>query len=197
LEVRVHRPRIIAAITLAFALVSAALSHAQEGPPAPAGAGSYASHLPLIIGATPVPTATPQPLVSAEVQSILERTNAERAAAGCPALTLDSRLSQAAQLHALDMLQNDFFSHTSSDGATVGTRVTRQGYTWRRVAENIAAGYSTASSTMDGWMGSSGHRANILNCAYTQLGVGYLYSPTDAGSEEWYHYWVQVFATPR
>lgn len=190
-----QRRRIIAAITLAIILASAARSYAQEGGPAPAGVGSpFSANLPIVVGPAPTPT---QPLVTAEAQSVLDATNAERVAAGCPALTLNAKLSQAAQLHAQDMLLNDFFSHTGSDGATIGTRVTRQGYHWRRVGENIAAGYPTASSTVEGWMSSPGHRQNLLNCSYTEMGVGYLYDPGDPGSQQWGYYWVQVFATPQ
>ncbi|GAB4124056.1 MAG: CAP domain-containing protein [Roseiflexaceae bacterium] len=165
-------------------LSSAALGQAQEGP------GTQVTenyvYLPHITN----------PELSTE-QQILALVNAERAAAGCPALTLNSKLTQAAYLHAQDMLQNDFFSHTGSNGSSVGTRVTAQGYPWRRVAENIAAGYNSPESVMEGWMTSDGHRANILNCNYTQLGVGYIYDANDGGSVDYNHYWVQVFATPR
>jgi uncharacterized protein YkwD len=177
-------------------LSSAALGRAQEGP------GTQAiepkAYLPQIVNpVTPTPTPSPTPQPSGEIEQILALVNAERAAAGCSALTLNSKLTQAAYLHAQDMLQNDFFSHTGSNGSSVGTRVTAQGYTWRRVGENIAAGYNSPESVMEGWMTSDGHRANILNCNYTELGVGYIYDANDGGSVDYNHYWVQVFATPR
>lgn len=155
--------------------------------------GAYQSLLPLVIGGGLPATAG----ITPEAQTILDQTNAARAAAGCAALTLNAKLSSAAQGHAIDMVQNDFFAHVGSDGATVGTRMTRQGYSWSRAGENIAAGYTDATSAMDGWLNSPGHRANILNCAYRELGVGYLYESQDGGSQRWQHYWVQVFATPR
>ncbi len=153
--------------------------------------GAFQASLPLIIGGHLPAVAAASP----EMQAVLNLTNAARIAAGCSPLTLNTKLIAAAQGHALDMLQNDFFAHVGSDGATVGTRMTRQGYVWSRAGENIAAGYTDAASVMDGWMNSSGHRANILNCAYRELGVGYLYEPADGGSQRWQYYWVQVFGT--
>jgi uncharacterized protein YkwD len=153
--------------------------------------GAFQASLPFIIGGNSPSVAGASP----EMQSVLGLTNAARIAAGCSPLTLNAKLTAAAQGHALDMVQNDFFAHVGSDGATVGTRMTRQGYVWSRAGENIAAGYTDAQSVMDGWMNSSGHRANILNCAYRELGVGYVYEPTDGGSQRWRYYWVQVFGT--
>ena len=84
------------------------------------------------------------------------------------------------------MADNRYFSHTSLDGSTLGNRVDRQGYSWRTVAENIAVGYPTPEAVLDGWMNSPGHRANILNCALVEIGVGY-----DRV------YWTQNFGIPR
>jgi uncharacterized protein YkwD len=158
-----------------------------------AAPGTYRAHLPLVTGGS-APTSQN---ASTEAQEILSLTNAERAAAGCPAVTLNTKLSSAAQGHAGDMVQNDFFAHVGSDGATTGARMTRQGYVWRMAGENIAAGYTNADDVVAGWMSSSGHRANILNCGYREMGVGYLYEQNDGGSVRWRHYWVQVFGTPR
>jgi uncharacterized protein YkwD len=125
---------------------------------------------------------------------VLALTNAERAKAGCTvALTADATLTRVAQAHAEDMLENDFFSHDSQDGTSAFARMTAAGYRYSRAAENIAAGQRTPESVMTTWMNSSGHKANILDCALTELGVGYA-----AGSGATYgQYWVQDFGTPR
>ena len=117
----------------------------------------------------------------AEVVSL---TNARRAEAGCGPATPQPQLTRAAQLHADDMAENDYFSHTSRDGRAPWDRAREQGYTGRSIGENIARGYPTARAVMDGWMGSGGHRANIENCSWRHIGVGY-----DAGTRTW----VQMF----
>ncbi|NWG35915.1 MAG: hypothetical protein HXY42_15910, partial [Chloroflexi bacterium] len=106
---------------------------------------------------------------------VLELINIERTKVGAPPLQSQSQLSTAARLHSADMACNDFFSHTGSDGASLSTRVARQGYSGSYLGENIAAGYPTPESVMDGWMNSPGHKANILNTNYTEVGVGYVY----------------------
>ena len=99
-------------------------------------------------------------------------TNVERAKAGCGALRTDSRLAAAAQAHSRDMVDRDYFSHTSPDGEGPGDRAAAAGYD-RWSGENIAAGYPTAAAVVQGWMDSAGHRANILNCDSKATGVGY------------------------
>jgi uncharacterized protein YkwD len=108
-----------------------------------------------------------------------------RAEAGCGALERDSRLDAAARLHAEDMAVNDYFDHTSQDGRGPTERAAEQGYEGG-VGENIAAGYPDAESVMEGWMNSEGHRANILNCDYSVLGVG-------VADRDGTLYWVQNF----
>lgn len=98
--------------------------------------------------------------------------NSERAAAGCGPLKEDSQLRAAAQGHSDDMAARNFFDHTNLDGADPGQRTTAAGYRWSTYGENIARGQATAKSVMDSWMNSPGHRANILNCAFKDIGVG-------------------------
>jgi uncharacterized protein YkwD len=124
-------------------------------------------------------------------------TNQERAKVGCPALRISSQLDAAAEGHSADMAVNDYFSHTSLDGRSPWDRINATGYSFSRAAENIAAGYSTPAAVVQGWMNSDGHRANILNCSLTEIGVGYVYLAGDTGSVNYRHYWTQVFATPR
>jgi uncharacterized protein YkwD len=116
-----------------------------------------------------------------DTAAALTLVNTHRAAAGCPALQADDRLTRAATLHAQDMVAQGYFSHTSLDGRTFGDRVTAQGH-MRPGGENIAAGQKTAQAVVDAWMASEGHRANILDCDFTTMGLG------RAGDT-----WVQVF----
>lgn len=69
-------------------------------------------------------------------------------------------------------MSRDYFSHTSPDGSDPGDRVTAAGYRWSTYGENIAKGQSSPASVMDSWMNSPGHRANIVNCAFKEIGVG-------------------------
>jgi uncharacterized protein YkwD len=140
--------------------------------------------------AAPAAPSTPEPTATAAgvTAEILRLVNAERNQAGCRPLVLNSTLSKAAQAHSADMAAHQNMSHTGSDGSSPGDRITRAGYTWSSYGENVAYGYSTAQQVMDGWMSSPGHRANILNCGFKEIGVG-LAQP---GS-----YWTQDFGTAR
>jgi uncharacterized protein YkwD len=120
-------------------------------------------------------------------------TNAERAKVGCPALTLDARLSKAAQAHTDEMSRNSALAHEGANGSTPGDRATAAGYTWTAVAENIAAGQPTPTEVVGSWMKSPGHRQNILNCVYRHIGVGYVRRTGDRFG----HYWTQVFGEER
>lgn len=100
-------------------------------------------------------------------------------------LATDLRLQTAAQVHSGDMHANGFMNHVGSDGSDVGERVTRQGYTWSSVGENIAAGFGTPEAVMAAWLSSPGHCANVMRSSYAHLGVG------RSGS-----FWTQVFARP-
>ena len=118
--------------------------------------------------------------------------NQERANQGMGALTQQSQLTAAAQGHSQDMACNNIFSHTGSNGSNLSDRMAAQGYVFSAVAENIAAGYGTAQDVFNGWMGSQGHRDNMLNSVYTQVGIGYAFTSTsDFGT-----YWTANFGTP-
>lgn len=122
-------------------------------------------------------------------QQVLTLTNAQRAAAGCPALVMNSTLSGVARSHSQDMAAKGYFDHNSLDGTTPAQRLTAAGYTYRQMAENIAAGQSTPADVMTSWMGSAGHKANILNCSLKELGVGF------ATGGPYGTYWTQDFGT--
>ncbi|GGX69740.1 sigma-70 family RNA polymerase sigma factor [Streptomyces hiroshimensis] len=119
-------------------------------------------------------------------QQVTALVNAERAKAGCSPLTENSTLDAAAQGHSDDMAARGFFDHTNPDGKGPGDRITAAGYNWSTYGENIAYGQQSASSVMDSWMHSDGHRKNILNCSFKEIGVGVNHAP---GGPRW----TQVF----
>lgn len=122
--------------------------------------------------------------------------NVERANAGVTPLSLDIRLQAAARWMSDDMANEDDIpaDHTGSDGSTLGVRIFREGYIIAApgAAETIAGGFPTPDSVVAAWMGSAGHRANILNAGYEHLGVGYKYQdmPPYPGYD---HYWTVNF----
>ncbi len=129
------------------------------------------------------------------INQVIKLTNIERANAGLQPLKPNSQLADAAQDHSEDMAKDDFFSHTGVDGSNVASRVQDSGYQYSTVGENIAAGQKTAAEVVEGWMNSPGHRANILNANYTEIGIGYEYLENDTGSVNYNRYWTQVFGT--
>ena len=108
---------------------------------------------------------------TAPAGSELAQINALRRNAGVGDLSRSAALQRAAEAHLADMVRNGFFSHSGSNGSSVGQRVRQQGYDYRRVAENIAMGDRTVSAVLDRWMGSSGHRRNLLDRRLTQYGL--------------------------
>ena len=110
--------------------------------------------------------------------------NAERAKYGLSALTVDTKVQQAALVRAKETAQS--FSHTRPNGSSFSTALTEAGVSYRTAGENIAYGQTTPQQVMNAWMNSSGHRANILNANYTTIGVGYTVINGTA-------YWAQLF----
>jgi uncharacterized protein YkwD len=144
--------------------------------------------------ATSEPAAS-SPVTNNFIQEVLDLTNAERAKEGLSALKLNSNLNLAAQNHSEDMAQQDYFSHTGVNGSSSGDRATSAGYQFSYLGENIAAGYTTPEEVVQGWMNSSGHRANILNANYQEMGLGYYYLENDTGNVNYNYYWTQEFGT--
>ncbi|WP_026254767.1 CAP domain-containing protein [Salinispora arenicola] len=149
---------------------------------------------------TQVPTTAPSPTqvpttvppngdVSTEASEVVRLVNAERAKAGCEALSINEKLMTAAQQHSQDQADHQKMSHTGSNGSSPGDRINAVGYEWRAYGENVAWNQQSPEAVMDAWMNSSGHRANILNCSFTEIGVGVASSNGP--------YWTQVFAAPR
>ncbi|GIM87606.1 CAP domain-containing protein [Salinispora arenicola] len=148
---------------------------------------------------TQVPTTAPSPTqvpttapsngdVSTEVSEVVRLTNAERAKAGCEALSINEKLMTAAQQHSQDQADHQDMSHTGSNGSNLGDRLKAVGYQFRVAAENVAWNQQSPEAVMNAWMNSPDHRANILNCSYTEIGVGVARSNGP--------YWTQVFAAP-
>lgn len=130
-----------------------------------------------------VPTTTTVPPPPSVADQVLALVNAARAEASCGPVAVHAALVSAAQGHADDMATHDYFSHESQDGRTFVDRATAAGYP-HPGAENIAKGQPDAASVMAAWLDSPGHRANILNCELTTIGLGL---NTDG------MYWVQLF----
>lgn len=120
-------------------------------------------------------------------EEVLALVNEERRQRGRSPLKLSWTLMDAAAVRAEELTVS--FSHTRPNGESCTSMIEDGAYT---VGENIAAGYATPEETVAQWMESPGHRANILNEDYTELGVGYFYRE----DSEYRHYWVQLFRRP-
>lgn len=116
---------------------------------------------------------------------VLQLVNQERAKNGQSALTMSAGASQAAQVRATEIVSS--FSHTRPNGTSCFTALDQAKVSYSTAGENIAYGYPDAASVMNGWMNSPGHRANILNSSFRQLGVG-VYRASNGT-----FYWVQEF----
>ncbi|MBQ3027874.1 MAG: CAP domain-containing protein [Lachnospiraceae bacterium] len=102
---------------------------------------------------------------------ITELVNEHRAAAGLAPVTYSAKLSEAAQVRAVEIEKS--FSHTRPDGRYFSSVFAEHGISYRYSGENIAWGQKSPEEVVTAWMNSAGHRANILNAKFTQLGVGY------------------------
>lgn len=122
---------------------------------------------------------------------ILALVNQERAAAGLPALARSETLERQAEGYACELAYYDFFDHENPvTGSTLADRAELYGYDYRLLGENLAAGQPTPEQAVSEWMNSPGHRANILNEGFTELGVGVI------TGGRYGIYWVQEFGRP-
>ena len=135
------------------------------------------------------PAPQPNPERPASPCDILDAINDLRAKAKLPGLRFDARLQDAAAKHAVDMAKRGYFDHLSPEGENVDERVIREGYEWKAVAENIAAGYNDCNGLIEGWKSSEGHYKNILCTNCVDTGIGAYFSE----GSEWRYYYVQVF----
>ena len=120
------------------------------------------------------------------VANATQAMNDFRARQGLPTLTQSDTLQQVAERHARDMAANGFFSHTGSDGSSVGQRATEMGYPYCTIAENIAKGQRSLGEVMAGWAGSPPHRRNMLLDRVTEFALA---RQTD-------NIWVMVLGRP-
>ena len=148
---------------------------------------------------------------SSPAQQVVELTNIARFEnGGLPPLKMVEELDVSSYIHSINMAERNFFAHCDLDTKKAPwDRMTDAGYYWNWAGENIAAGYSSPAAVMTGWMNSSGHRANILDGEFREIGVGYYYyaddrpdtrrdlnGDCDADSQangSYYRYWTQNF----
>lgn len=115
---------------------------------------------------------------------VVRLVNEIRKKNGLSALKEDWQLSRVARYKSQDMKDKNYFSHTSPTYGSPFQMMKSFGISYKSAGENIAKGYSTPEAVVNGWMNSSGHRANILNSSFTHIGVGYV-----SGG----NYWTQMF----
>lgn len=108
-------------------------------------------------------------------------------------VALDDALARAATAHAASMAQGSYLEHDGRDGSTPAQRISRAGYDWRSVGENIAMGQPTPALVMQDWLRSPEHCANIMEPAFTQMGVAFAVNRASEGGI----YWAQEFGRPR
>ena len=122
--------------------------------------------------------------VASYEHEVVRLVNEIRQQNGLKPLIENWELSRVARYKSQDMLDNRYFSHTSPTYGSPFQMIKAFGLSYRTAGENIAKGYSTPQAVVNGWMNSSGHRANILNVSYTQIGIGYVAQG---------NYWTQMF----
>jgi len=148
-----------------------------------------------------------RPVVSADLgewgqagREILRLTNSARAQArtcgdrqfsAAPPLAWIPDLGAAALAHSQDMANRNYFRHRGKDGRDVGDRAKDQGYRWRRVGENIAAGQGSAQQAVSAWLSSPPHCANLMTPEFAHMGAAYAVNPNSDSTI----YWTQVFGT--
>ena len=140
--------------------------------------------------ATPAPATTASSNLGSYEQQVVNLVNKERAAAGLSALKVNTKLANVAETKAADLRDENYFSHTSPKYGSPFDMMKQFGISYTAAGENIAKGQRTPEEVMNGWMNSQGHRENILNANFTEIGVGYVTDSNGTG------YWVQEFIRP-
>lgn len=119
------------------------------------------------------------------INEVYEITNNYRSLVGVSSLTLDSSLVEAVNIRAKEL--SDSFSHTRPNGSSCFTVLSELGISYGTAGENIAAGYSSSQSVMEGWRSSSGHYQNIISSKFKKIGIGVNIINNQ-------YYWVQIFS---
>jgi uncharacterized YkwD family protein/spore coat assembly protein SafA len=122
--------------------------------------------------------------VTAYETEVVRLVNVQRSQNGLAPLTMNWELSRVARYKSQDMVDKHYFSHTSPTYGSPFDMMKAFGISYRAAGENIAYGQRTPQEVVTAWMNSSGHRANILNTSFKEIGVGYV----AAGN-----YWTQMF----
>ena len=133
----------------------------------------------------PVPDTNTGTNTSIEME-VVRLVNIERQKAGLAPFSYSGELSKVARAKSQDMANNNYFSHNSPTYGDPFAMMRSFGIQYRTAGENIAKGYSSAQSVVNGWMNSPGHRANILNSSFGKIGVGYVNAKGTT-------YWTQMF----
>ena len=153
-----------------------------------------------VVLATPLdpPEASEAQAVGARVLTLVNEARAAGRRCGwkrfdaAPPLARSEALDRAALAHAKDMAARSRMEHAGGDGSTPAQRATRAGYAWRRVGENVAAGQPTPERAVAEWLRSAQHCANLMDRAFTEMGIGFAVDAQSAAGI----YWAQVFGTP-
>src|SRR3990167_1771050 len=110
---------------------------------------------------------------SMSVNGLLSSTNTQRSANGVVSLSLNSKLNASAQAKANDMAARNYWSHNTPEGNPPWVFIEAQGYSYQKLGENLAAGFSSEDATVGGWMASAPHKANLLDPAFSEVGFGF------------------------
>ena len=130
------------------------------------------------------------PEATTNEKEVARLVNVERAKNGLPSLTYNWQLARVARYKSQDMINNNYFAHNSPTYGSPFDMMRSFGLSYTAAGENIAYGQRSPQEVMNGWMNSPGHRSNILNSRYTQIGVGY------AKNSNGTKYWTQEFIRP-
>jgi uncharacterized protein YkwD len=145
------------------------------------------------------PSVSDQPpaLVQQRILDLVNRARARGRSCGAerfaaaPPLQVSDALFRAARTHARDMARHGYFEHESRNGRTPKDRVQKEGYRLRFTGENIAFGPETAEEVVQGWLGSPGHCANMMDPRFSDMGAA-----VAKGRQRGHYYWVQEFGQP-
>ena len=202
----IPKPRVEAMLhrRLGFGFVLGLAACGGGGGGEPVGAAATAVSPQTAAASTPTSAAASTCGLSNFQASALAKVNQVRAAgATCgshgafpsaAALSWNALLAQAAEGHSQDMVTNNFFAHNSFDGRRFEERITASGYSWSRVAENIAAGQTSVDEVLAAWMASEGHCVNIMNASLTEIGMVCV---AGSASNTYRTYWSMDLGKPR
>lgn len=209
LRVEGYRAQRASQITIVGQGITTSLARGQVGDScgtimhAPLTEAGFHQHGPRVWIIMAAPLAMPDTTRSEEIQAqILSLVNDARAQprrcgkdmfAAVPPLRLNTALYRTANAYANDLATHSYFSHTDRDGNRIDYRVSRSGYPWLSVGENLAAGQATPEAAVQGWLNSAGHCASIMSPVFEEMGVAVAVNTKSSQGV----YWVQVFGKPR